>query len=83
MHYEKYWLEPRHDGRKSFWHKAYVEVMGTTKVLYSYGTLVAIISKRGTEFTQDAWYSLTTRRHVREFCRQECIADPYGKQGGK
>lgn len=80
MHYEKYWLEPRHDGRKSFWHKAYVEVMGTTKTLYSYNTRVVSISEQGVEFTQDAWYSRTTRRHVLEFCRQENIPDPYDKK---
>lgn len=80
MHYEKYWLEPRHDGRKSFWKKAYVEVMGTTKTLYSYNTRVVSIREQGVEFTQDAWYSQTTRRHVREFCMQENIPDPYDKK---
>ena len=80
MHYEKYWLEPLHDGRKSFWKKTYVEVMGTTKTLYSYNTRVVSIREQGVEFTSDAWYSWTTRRHVREFCRQENIPDPSDKK---
>lgn len=80
MHYERYELTPRFDAHKSFYRKAYVEVMGTNKTLYSYDTRVVTITKNGVEFTSDAWYSLTTRRHVREFCRQENIPDPYDKK---
>lgn len=79
MQNSTYELAPQYDGRKSFYGKALVEVMGANKTLYSYGTRVATISEQGVEFTRSAWYSRTTRRHVREFCRQENIPNPYDK----
>lgn len=83
MKFERYELTPRYDSRKSFYGKAFVEVMGTTKTLYSYGVPVVIITPISVDFTSLAWHSLTTRRHVREFCRQMDIADPYGKKKRK
>ena len=80
MQYSTYELSPQYDSRKSFYGKALVEVSGKNKVLYSYGTRVVTISEQGAEFTRSAWYSLTTRRHVREFCRQENIPNPYDKR---
>lgn len=80
MNFERYELTARYDSRKSFYCKAVVEVNGTTKTLYSYGVPVVIITPKTVDFTPSAWYSRTTRRHVREFCRQIGISDPYGKQ---
>lgn len=63
-------LEAIYDGRKSFYSKAMVVEHDDRKELYSYGTLVVTI--RGDEFFlhDDANYSDTTRRHVREFMIQ-------------
>jgi len=69
-------LEPRYDGRKSFYGKATVRTFKDgRKVLYSYGTPVCRIGKDGKATLLDRGYygwgsSNTTRRHVREFLRQ-------------
>ena len=76
-------LEPKHDARKSFYGKAEVVEEDGDKVLYSYGTKVAKITKdnkvellsgslpetRG--YKVMLWcYSPTTLRHVKEFLKQ-------------
>lgn len=69
-------LEPQYDGRKSFYGKATVRTFKDgRKVLYSYGTPVCRIGKDGKATLLDRGYygwgsSNTTRRHVREFLRQ-------------
>lgn len=67
-----YSLQPRYDGRKSFYNKAQVEVDDTNpriKKLYSYNTLVAEI--RFGKPKVFGTYSQTTLRHIKEFLRQE------------
>ena len=63
-------LEAIYDGRKSFYSKAMVVEHDDRSELYSYGTLV--VTTRDGEFFlhDDANYSDTTRRHVREFMIQ-------------
>ena len=66
-----YELSPRYDSRKSFYHKATVQVNDDgSKVLVSYITPVATISPDGVIVVNDE-YSATTTRHVKEFLRQE------------
>lgn len=73
-----YELMPIHDGRKSFYGKAHVWIVGDRKVLQSYDTVVCAIEDgkllklSGSGLCQSA----TTQRHIREFCRQEGV--PYG-----
>ena len=64
-------LEPRYDGRKSFYKKAktYVNNYGDL-ILRSYETDVAKITLDG-ELVVGGFYSPTTTRHIREFVRQE------------
>ena len=66
-----YELSCRFDSRKSFYGKAMVETLDNgDQVLYSYNTEVASIRGGKFETTYAATYSQTTRRHVREFARQ-------------
>lgn len=76
-----YELYPRYDSRQSFYGKAFVdEKEDGTKVLYSYGSKVAMIkdgevtlglgNSRG--YNYSLWnYSPTTLRHVKEFLKQD------------
>lgn len=75
-----YDLSPRYDSRNSFYGKASVEEKDDgTKILYSYGSKVAMIKdgkailglgkNRGYEYLLWA-YSPTTLRHVKEFLKQ-------------
>jgi hypothetical protein len=62
------YLEPRYDGRASFYRKAGVRTQDGKTILRSYGTDVAYIENgrpvvRGT-------YSSTTLRHIKEFLKQ-------------
>ena len=57
-----------YDKRKSFYNKAFVETNGNNKKLYSYDTLVAEI--KDNKFISYGDFSMTTRRHQREFARQ-------------
>ena len=75
----RYYLEPRYDGRKSFYHKAAVTETDTetchTLTLWSYHTKVAasiVIKNVGrTVILYPKWdYSDTTLRHVKEFLSQ-------------
>lgn len=63
-------LDAIHDGRKSFYNKAIVFEHPDRTELYSYGTLVVTIKGDEFFFHNDANYSDTTRRHVREFMIQ-------------
>lgn len=63
-------LEAIHDGRRSFYNKAFVIEHTDRTELYSYGTLVVTLKGGMFYFHTDANYSDTTRRHVREFMIQ-------------
>lgn len=82
-------LEPRYDGRKSFYGKATVRMFGDgRKVLYSYGTPVCRIDRNGHATLLDKGYygwgsSNTTRRHVREFLRQNGLKADSSSQIGR
>lgn len=66
--YNKFYLAPV-DGRKSFYNKCYVEIMGNEATLYSYNTPICIFNRVTRELTKcSAWnYSQTTRRHQKAF----------------
>lgn len=62
-----YELRPT-DGRKSFYHKALVEVANGAETLYSYGTKIITRAQDGSlERHWDGW-SATTGRHIAAFC---------------
>lgn len=61
-------LQPRYDGRKSFYGKARTEREGDNLVLYSYSTKVAEITPQQTKVY--GTYSNTTLRHIKEFLKQ-------------
>lgn len=75
-----YYLKPIHDGRKSFYKKAYVKEWGNCKELYSYGTRVALIKLDANGMNEKmvlgrmAMCSATTLRHLREFQNQQGFA---------
>lgn len=73
MNMNIYELTTRFDSRKSFYHKALVQVDTNRTTLFSYETEVAYIENRKLTMLPDAWYSTTTRRHVREFARQHNV----------
>lgn len=66
-----YYLEAKFDSRKSFYNKAQVEVVGNVKSLFNYGTKVCTIENGVVSFEPEAEKSQTTKRHVREFLKQE------------
>lgn len=68
--YKKFYLTPA-DGRKSFYNKCYVEVVGNHATLYSYDTKIITYNKAtGETIKHKAFnYSMTTRRHQRAFCK--------------
>lgn len=64
----RYELIPK-DGRKSFYHKAIVEIENDgTETLFSYGTKIISRGAKGklTRF-YDGW-TATTGRHIKSFC---------------
>lgn len=68
------WLEPKFDGCKSFYKKAYIERRSNgDKVLISYNTPVVVIHKGIPQLLDSALCSCTTRRHTYEFLRQEGV----------
>lgn len=72
-----YELTARFDSRKSFYHKALVQVDGNVQTLLSYETPVAKI-ENGKLALLSAWdYSSTTRRHVKEFIRQNGMEEQF------
>lgn len=63
-----------YDKRKSFGHKAMVDVSGDEKILYSYGLKVCTITKDNEAIYHDgAFGSQTTTRHINEFLKQNGI----------
>ncbi len=72
-----YELSAQHDSRKTFYGKAQVNVDDKTGVqtLYSYGTKVAEFNPKTKKFTAfpEAKHSATTKRHVREFMKQNGV----------
>lgn len=76
-----YDLECRFDSRQSFYGKAKVEVTTNKNVedykLYSYGTLVARLTKIGgiNTYYYFGKYSQTTTRHQKEFFKQQGLND--------
>jgi len=71
-----YDLRPMYDSRQSFYSKARVDDDKDSTKLYSYNTLICTIDKRNDTITfTDAYnYSQTTRRHLREFLRQNGVS---------
>ena len=67
--YKKFYLVPT-DGRKSFYNKCYVEVVGNEATLYSYNTkIMTYNTETGETVKHYAYnYSMTTKRHQRAFC---------------
>lgn len=65
-------LYPIHDSRKSFYGKAKVVTEGNLISLYSYDRLIETLDMESGELTKTEYYnySVTTRRHQREFERQ-------------
>lgn len=78
-------LEPKFDGAKSFYSKASVERDSTLLYLRSYHVTVAVYDRKHKRirFLPDAWYSRTTKRHVKEFCLQLGVLDPFNKANRK
>lgn len=66
---KKYELDARYDSRESFYHKAVVEEDKNGKTLYSYETKVCTL--KGDKIKVLNVQSATTRRHIKEFLRQE------------
>ena len=66
---KKYELDARYDSRESFYHKAVVEEDKNGKTLYSYETKVCML--KGGKIKVLNVQSATTRRHIKEFLRQE------------
>lgn len=62
-------LEPRFDGRKSFYGKATEIYYDDGKIeLQSYSTIVAYI--KDDKAVVNGWYSQTTGRHIKDFLKQ-------------
>lgn len=65
-------LEAMHDAKKSFYGKALVESGGGTLTLYGCGAKAAETQGQGRiALHPDAGYSPATRRHVKEFVKQQ------------
>jgi maleate cis-trans isomerase len=78
-----YELSTQYDSRASFYGKAKVEEIGTTKKLVSYTTHVASIVRMGAQGSKAivyGTYSQTTLRHIKEFLKQNGFKAESGKQ---
>lgn len=64
----KFYLQPQ-DGRKSFYNKCYVVVIGNFATLYSYNTKIAEYNTATKELSKTSFwnYSMTTKRHQKAF----------------
>ena len=77
----EYYLECKYDVRQSFYKKAKAEVTTNKNVedykLYSYGTLVARLTKISgiNTYYYFGKYSQTTTRHQKEFFRQKGLTE--------
>lgn len=74
-----YELTTRFDARKSFYGKAQVEDTPDGVFLYSYNRNVAKIISGQLILCPDWNYSQTTRRHVKEFCKQYDVEEQYNE----
>jgi hypothetical protein len=74
-----YELTTRFDARKSFYGKAQVEDTTEGVFLYSYNRNVAKIIGGQLILCPDWNYSQTTRRHVKEFCKQYDVEEQYNE----
>lgn len=72
-------LAARFDARKSFYGKAQVEDIPDGVFLYSYNRNVAKIIDGQLILCPDWNYSQTTRRHVKEFCKQYDVEEQYNE----
>lgn len=64
----KYYLQPN-DSRKSFYNKAFVEVMpDESEVLYSYNTKILTKTASGELIRHWNGWTATTGRHIAAFC---------------
>lgn len=79
----RYAMEARFDKRQSFYGKAMIDECSekgkTVLTLYSYGVPVAKLDVDENKFSLlEKWnFSQTTRRHVKEFARQNDVEDQY------
>lgn len=75
-------LSCRYDSRQNFYGKAQVEQTNDYLRLYSYGTLVAEITKEKDGFTFHYYgkFSQTTTRHQKEFFRQARLSETQIKE---
>lgn len=66
--YKRFYLTPV-DGRKSFYNKCYVEVVGDFATLYSYNTKIVTLNlvTKKVNYHSAFNYSMTTKRHQRAF----------------
>lgn len=67
------YLQPRFDARKSFYKKAAVFETAASVVLESYNTRICELYINGELWIFDAFYSMTTMRHVKEFLKQHNV----------
>lgn len=71
---KKYELLPIYDSKKSFYHKAIIEEENENIKLYSYNTLVCILSHNdiilNDTVNQSLLFSNSTLRHIKEFLKQ-------------
>ena len=66
----EYFLEPKHDNRKSFYKKAYVMELSDGRIwLRSYDTVICALDSSGGVHIEKL-YSATSNRHMVEFLRQ-------------
>ena len=67
------YLQPIYDVRKSFYKKAAVFETAVSVVLESYNTRICELYINGELWIFDAFYSMTTMRHVKEFLKQHNV----------
>lgn len=67
------YLQARYDARKSFYKKAAAFETATSVVLESYHTRICELYVNGELWIFDAFYSMTTMCHVKEFLKQHNV----------
>ena len=67
------YLQSIYDARKSFYKKAVVHKTAASDVLESYHTRICELYVNGELWIFDAFYSMTTMRHVKEFLKQHNV----------
>lgn len=63
-------LTPKTSRQKSYYRKAFVIIENGVRALQSYETRVASFDPFEEVFTFNGWYSMTTGRHLEDFCAQ-------------